>query len=270
MHFKRASYIIAVAALVAACAAKDPDPVTFGDFQAWMKSAPRTVQLRVTRPTQSHVRVYWLESNAARDAASGAGKGALAGARGALSGQGEEFLLGLLLLPVFTVGGAVVGGTYGAATSDPSPHAYTIDEIRDAEEQFLDVAMGDEQLRSIETATARTLTRIGRHKVSVMNEGEGEDDLKPGQADVLLRVHGFDFEGRHPDDQNLAMSVRMSIAVDWNAHGKSHYAYSRVKTTSDRYPADRWVTDETLLRQELANAYSTLANNAAYHMHDRY
>ena len=250
-----------------ACASSPPDPRQ--QLDAWLVSGPRTIGV-VASAADIEASLISRESTVASGIASGAGKGFAAGFFGAGRGlasactTGAGCVIGLALLPVFGVGGMVIGAVHGGATAEPIETVHALESMSDAPK----VAS---RLRIGKALAAAIRARIAEAAAS-----------RAGQAGVALSVApGVDVEAMHaagidgvlavdlqrilivaePDgeDASIELVARPHLRyIDGQAIG--HFYGAPVAFRSKLAPlANR--LDETALRNELDEVISGLSEN---------
>ena len=197
------------------------DPKT--DALDWLYGGQRTVVVVIDdRPPAPSYQVH--ESRAGAGAAKGAGRGAGAAlGGGAQSGEPAMLILGILLMPVFALGGAVAG----AATAEPNVQYHGLDEVEGAAALFEAAAQGPDLWtllrRNIE---GRTSTWEG-HAIEV---ADGKPRAGPDIAHLKIAILDYALVGEMVEDPPVRLFVagftRISVPqrdgwyiCDWSFKG---------------------------------------------------
>lgn len=190
---KRTIAWLLVLAHLASCAANPPMPVV---SEAQRKSFGVVGIGSITQAPVADLGVYarGRTSGAARGAGEGAAAGAAAFMGSGSSCSGAVCGVAILLLPVFVVGGAVVGAVAGAGAAVPDDKARTIEAqldsvLKDAGQQEalrVDVLKAAHRSRvpnvSAINSNVDTVLEVGLVRVGLLGQG-GEDPI------LVLRVH---------------------------------------------------------------------------------
>jgi hypothetical protein len=120
--------VIGIGLTLSSCAS-DPREEVRTNYLRWLGESEREIAVWINPYVERGYQVHTSR------ALHGAGKGAAEGAMGALAGGAQSndpygLVLGILLMPVFAIGGAV----YGAATAEPEVSYHSLDEVEGAKE----------------------------------------------------------------------------------------------------------------------------------------
>jgi hypothetical protein len=263
---KRLSACLVICAHLSACAASQSRPVV---SEAQREHFGTVAIVEIARAPKSAVDVGPRGSTAG--ASHGAGQGALAGAealfKGAGSCSGEMCgLVMIVLLPVFVIGGATIGGVSGAVQAVPEAKAKQI-------EARLALALAEvgtqEALRSaVAKAAARseiTIVREIPRSATTMVAGEIDyRGLSETGIDTVLEVGVVEVGliGGGGKDPKLALIVRAAARlVDVKTNGELYRDYS-LSHVSPQWRYNEWSADgASLLKHELSSAYGVLGTS---------
>jgi hypothetical protein len=240
--------MILLASLVVACA---PNPKK--EAMTWVHAGKRTVQVRVwdkVPPPDYEVHVSTAGKGAAKGAVEGAG-GALSGGlqiRG--SGDPLGLVLGVVLMPVFALGGAVVG----AASAEPEVHYHGLDEVEGATELFEAAAQGPDLVellrRRIEN---RSRTPSGHTLQFVAHDA----DIDQGAARMTIAITDYSLVGELSDDPAVRLFVEGSTSVGIPEDSSGYLCIWSYESSSRRLSVWRKNNAE-LFRREIERASESI------------
>jgi hypothetical protein len=250
-----------------ACASSPPDPRV--QLDTWLAGGPRTVGVTVDAAALDASLVS-RESTVASGIATGAGKGFAAGFFGAGRGlasacsTGAGCVIGLALLPVFGVGGMVIGAVHGGATAEPIETVHAFESMPDAPKVASRLRIGEALAAALRDRIAEEVAARAGHAGVALSVAPGVD----GEAMQAAGVDGalaIDLRRilivAEPDgdDASIELVVQPYLRyVDGQAIGRFDGAPFAFR--SKRAPlADR--LDETALRNELDEVISRLSEN---------
>jgi hypothetical protein len=209
-------------------------------------------------------------TGAGKGAAGGAAIGTLEGVRAAAAGGP----IGVLLLPFFAAGGAVLGGTIGSISGAIS--AIPADKAREIEVAISTVlaeSNGPETLAGVLLSQGRLLKSYRFH----MPEGQGplSPEERPeysnladeGSGTVLeVPISRAGFDGGEGGDPSVAFVTEVSVRLLRLSDGAELYRGGFVYRSGERKFAF-WAKDNgALLRSEIASSYQELAERIVEHL----
>jgi len=255
-----------VIALLASCAPQQPKPSV---EQAVPGSLGRIGVTQLVTPPQCDVDVG--KTGSGEKTAKGSAQGALGGAGAGLSvlgACGDPYICGVvvLLLPVFVVGGAVIGAAAGAASSQPRPDAQNLQQmleqgvtrtggsaalrtevihaahrlgiasIADISERISASDSSPPDYRGLADQGIDTVMEVGLAQVGLVGKGGRDPALKVGE-DVIVRL--------------IDVKTNSALCGDLQFHHLSQFR-----------PLSAW-RDERSLDEELVAGYRMVAANIA-------
>jgi hypothetical protein len=223
----------------------------------------------ITRAPKNAVEVG--PRGSASGGAHGAGEGALAGADAFFSGntgscKGALCGLAIIFLPVFIVGGAMIGGVSGAVQAVPK------DKAKQIEVQLAQALAEVEPQEALRSEVVKAGARSGITSLKDMAPGAAK--LVGGQGDYRgLSEEGIDtvlevgvlevgLVGGGGKDPTLALVVRGAARlVDVKTNQELH-RNDMLRRETAQIPYSRWSAEGAgLLKHELGRAYVTLGTS---------
>lgn len=202
-------------ALLSACASAETSKVRpvepWDQINAWLDSAPRDVAIRVDSDLPRH-RIEVHESRALQGAGRGAGMGALGSLYGGASTADPLGLaLGVVLMPVFALGGAV----YGAVDAEPAVSYHPIDEVPGAKPLFQAASKSADFRELLSEQVGAALFLQERPDVSLAPSGHLATPQSVVDADVLIAVSltRYDLFGDIEDDPSVRLMINGNTLV---------------------------------------------------------
>lgn len=226
--------------LMASCAVS-PEDKAFN----WLASSDKSIAVRVhhalPKPDyQVHV------SRAEREAARGAAEGALGGLQEALGAHDPAGLaLGIVLMPVFALGGAA----FGAATAEPDVHHYPLDKVEGAAALFKAVLQGANLKELLKRNIAKRSPTPNGHKLDVVNT---EIPARADAADLRIGINTYSLVGELKDNPTISLLVAGGALLR-TPKGGWHYFDWSYKSSSRRL--SQWsANNAALFKQEVERA----------------
>lgn len=250
-----------------ACTSSPPDPRQ--QLDAWLASGPRMIGVAASA-ADIEASLVSRESTVASGIATGAGKGFAAGFFGAGRGlasactTGAGCVVGLALLPVFGVGGMVIGAVHGGATAEPIETVHALESKPDAPNVASRLRIGAALAVTLRDHIAEAAaSRAGQAGIALSvapavdveaMQAAGVDGALAIDLRRILIVAEPD-----GDDASIELVAQANLRyVDGPAIG--HFYGAPVAFRSRQAPlADR--LDETALRDELDEVISGLAGS---------
>ncbi len=259
---------MAAVALLAASACASPPPDRRLQLDAWLGSGSHAIGVTASG-AEVEPSLVSRESTVASGIGSGAGKGFAVGFAGAGQGlasacrDGLSCIVVLALLPVFGVGGMVVGAVHGGATAEPIETVHALDAAPNALEVAALVGRGDALANRLQAAVARaTAARTSHTGVNLPSAPETsvEAFMAAGVEGVLdVELARILIVGAPDDsDASLELVATPQIRYPGDAGANGFYRGPNISYRTERRPlADR--LDASKLRGELDEAIAGLA-----------
>jgi len=219
------------------------------------------VQISGNPKGELHAGARGAAGGAAEGAATGAGAGAVAAAAPLFVGfscSGNSAAWCVILLPVFVVGGAVVGGVVGAAQAVP------VDTGREIEAQLNRALAETDVQEALRTEVVKAAARAGVANVQELAAAATTADfreLQNAKVDTVLEVGLVEVGliGRGGKDPLLTLHVHaLARLVDVNSNAELYRDYPFNHVSPPRKFSE-WSADQSrLLKRELDRAIETL------------
>lgn len=252
--------MLLIALAAAGCAQEPPDPGVKAQqaIAEWLHEGPRTIAVGAKRDTLE-VR-YWTEESAALSGAGeGAGKGALAMLYGGvLTGDPYGLILGILLMPVGAIGGAVIG----AATAEPEiVRTGVLTDVAEANplsevfaKRYLGMAVRDQVIRRARDDT--------RHLVFAAPPAHARPGHPPA-ARLDIAVVRLGLAGNDADDPRAVLTMTVDAAF----RGPASTRYERFEYDGSRRRLSDWTENGAVLfREALDDAIDDIARRVVAEM----
>ena len=218
----------------------------------WLYGGRRTIVVAIDeRPPAPSYQVH--ESRAGAGAAKGAGKGAGGALLGGLeTGDPVGLALGVLLMPVFALGGAAIG----AATADPEVHYHGLDEVQGAAALFEAAAQGPDLWTLLRrNLEGRTSTWEG-HAIKTAN---GEPRAGTDVARLTITIGDYALVGAMVEDPPVRLFVAGYTRI--NVAQVGGWYVCRWSYKSARRKVSDWSANgAALFRSELEEAADSIAD----------
>ena len=203
-------------AVLTACAST---PSLRKQILSGLEQKTRTIAIQIDEtPPNRNFQVH--ESQAEKGAAAGAATGAFGSLDvGFRTADPMALFLGVVLMPVFAVGGAVVG----AIAAEPIVHHYALDQVEGAHALFKATEERVNLRALLKDNLSKKTTTFDGHKIRFIgaNGQPGQESAKRAEVQMMARIVTYSLVGELEDDPSvkLLLSGYTRVKADWARGG---------------------------------------------------
>ena len=240
MAMKHRSVLIAlsVAILMACASARSPRDQTL----AGLEQKPRLVTLTIddTPPKRNFV---VRESQVGKEAVRGSSKAALGTLQGAAQTLDPIVMaVGIVLTPVFAVGGAVAG----AVSAKPLVHHYPLDKVEGARPLYEAATKQADFITLLKSNLLQEAAKLKSHNVRFLEKASGGGTTETrGDVQLVTRVTTYSLSGKLIDDPETMLVIRGETTVEASWVRSRYVCFWSYK--SPKRKLSRWRSDNARL-----------------------